>query len=1174
MRLTHIKLAGFKSFVDPTHIALPGQLVGVVGPNGCGKSNVIDAVRWVLGESSARHLRGETMQDVIFNGSGDRKPVNRASVELVFDNSLGKAAGPWSQYGEISIKRVLERHGDSSYYINNIAVRRRDVADIFLGTGLGARAYAIIEQGMISRIVESKPEELRVFLEEAAGISKYRERRKETENRLGDARENLQRVEDIRRELEGQITRLEEQAAAAERYRALEASIRHNQCLLWALRRRDAGNQRARLANDIERGVLELEKVTTELRAVEASLEQRRSDHFAAGDRVHGAQGELYEANAEFARIEQQLQYLRSNRQRAMSRKTELDEQIARDESRVDQLEISIAEMSAELAAAAETLAENELQCDDARQAMPEAEQSHRESRMRLDEARQALGVVLREREVSVARREQTDRVVQQLRARRERLRVELETVGEPDEDALARLRAEGEGIDDELAAAREGLAVVESEIPSLEDMFREASAAVESLRHQLASLEARRHALIALQDQVGSSEQMASWLGQHGLDGASRLWERVQVASGWEDAVEAVLRERLNAIAVEDVGRLGDWFGASPPGKLTAYRAGAASGGGAEPPPGCTRLTDHVSCSDPAVAGVLAEWLAGVFAVDEAGTALAASRELGAGQLIVSREGHAFTGHSVGFHASDSEIHGLLERKREIDSLEGEVAAMTAELSGQRERQQDLELRLEEMRESRDRMREELSGLRQRRHEVEISLVRATEIADRARQRRSQIEGELAEIESEEMREREAHEETVVRIAEAESRSGGLQADLEQFEQAFAAAEEHLGRCRERRMETERLLQQAQFAVRGLETRLADARHACDEMRTQIERGRDALATTGEEVESFDETPLEEQVGAALDRKRERESVLAQARDALSEAERVLRDTDEKRSTLERQLEPLRSRLGDLRLKEQEARLAEENFAQQLAEAHADEAALASAMEGAPRPGTLQGEINRLQEELTGLGAVNLAALDELGKTTERKSYLDAQSEDLTTAVTTLEDAIRRIDRETRERLKETFDTVNANLSEMFPQLFGGGEATLVMTGEEILDSGVQIVARPPGKRNTSIHLLSGGEKALTAVSLVFSLFRLNPAPFCLLDEVDAPLDDSNTGRFCGLVRKMSEQTQFIFISHNKITMEMAEQLVGVTMPELGVSRIVAVDIDEAMKMREEQAA
>ena len=1174
MRLTHIKLAGFKSFVDPTHIALPGRLVGVVGPNGCGKSNVIDAVRWVLGESSARHLRGETMEDVIFNGSGERRPVNRASVELVFDNSLGKAAGAWSQYAEIAIKRVLERDGQSSYFINNTAVRRRDVADIFLGTGLGARAYAIIEQGMISRIVEARPEELRVFLEEAAGVSKYRERRRETEARLDDTRENLQRVDDIRRELEGQIAHLEAQAEAAERYRGLEAQVRRTQQLLWMIRRNDAAAARQRAGRDIEALGLELEQSMAALRDAEKRIEALREGHFAAGEAVHAAQGQLYETNAELARVEQELQYLRTNRARAVSRRDAFATQIAEQRTRHDALEGALTEARERRAAAEEASAVRDDEAARARDAQPAAEQAYRDARAAAECAQQALAEGRREQELALTRRGHAERVIAQLDARRQRLAEELAATALPDPAEVERLREQGVQFEMQLGEMRARQQSLEDALPAEEEALRSRARSVEGLQQRRASLEARRHALASLQQQVGASEQMSAWLGQHGLSGRPRLWQRVRVRAGWEDALEAVLRERLNAIQVDDLAALSDWFGASPPGKLAVYRADGPAGAPLPPaPPGLERLLDYVEADDPAVLAVLREWLAGVHAAPSAQVARDAAARLGPGEAVVAREGHVFTPRSAGFHAPDSEIHGLLERKRQIEQLERELPAVEAEWAEARRSAEEQQTALAARRGAIEQLRARFAELAERRHEVELEEVRAAQAFEQASGRRAQIERECAAIDTERGPEAEALAAALATLESVQARMAALEAGVAQAQERYRAADTELAGVRELVLESDRQAREAAFEARSVGARIVQIESALAAAAEAVERAGVGLAEAEQEADGFDEQPIATRMEAALATRQQREQALAAARDALADAETALRSVEQERLTTEQRLEPLRTRIGDLRLKEQEARLAEENFARQLAEANADEAALAEALPGAPRPGTLQGDINRLGEEIAALGAVNLAALDELGTARERKGFLDAQSSDLTEAMNTLEEAIRRMDRETRERLQATFDEVNRNLGEMFPALFAGGEARLVMTGEEILDAGVQIVARPPGKKNASIHLLSGGEKALTAVSLVFSLFRLNPAPFCLLDEVDAPLDDTNTGRFCDLVRRMSDHTQFIFISHNKITMEMAEQLVGVTMPEHGVSRVVAVDIDEALRLSEEKA-
>ena len=1175
MRLTHIKLAGFKTFVDPTHIALPGQLVGVVGPNGCGKSNVIDAVRWVLGESSARHLRGETMQDVIFSGSSERKPVNRASVELVFDNSLGRAAGPWSAYGEISIRRVLERQGESSYYINNLAVRRRDVADIFLGTGLGARAYAIVEQGMVSRIVEAKPEELRVFLEEAAGVSRYRERRRETENRLDDARENLTRVEDIRGELGAQTARLEEQAVAAERYRTLEADIRRGQHLLWALRQRDAASLRERLAGEGDQVTLDLERSTARLRETEAALEGARSIHYAAVDAVHAAQGGLYEANAELSRLEQQLQFQRAARGRAHARQAELQSQLAADDARRADLEAALAEGQVGQEAATEMAAECEARLEAVREALPEAEETARRARAAQESAREAVGRARRDREVAATRRDQSDRLQGQLRARAARLSDELAAIGAPDEAEVARLREACLVLEEALAEAREAQAEAGQRLPGLEDAVRLAVRDAEARRRELGELEARRQALDALQQKVGGGSQLSGWLARQGLSQAVRLWQTLRVAAGWEDAVESVLRERLNALALDDDTRLEGWLSAPPPAKLAfILRTTGSPATGSPAPDGCRSLASLVAVEEAATAAAVAGWFARVWAADDAATARRVAVSLPPGEVVVTPQGHQFGPGAVVLHAPDSEVHGLLERKREIEALEARIPEALATLDGARTAVSDAEAALAGCRASLEDTRRRVAALSQQRHEAEIAHVRLAQQAERARERRDQVARELADLQAEQGREAEVGMEAALQAEAATEVSQALEDEAARADAAFQRAERELGYAREAVTTAERHWREAQFDVRAREARLEDMARNLEGLDQSLGRARTALAQVLDELQSHDEGPLEESLGASLALRQTREQALAACRDALSEAEAVLRGLDETRVTLERSLEPLRQRQGELRLREQEARLAEEGFAAQLAEAGADGPALLAAVDKAPRPGALQAEIARHQEELASLGAVNLAALDELRKTTERKAFLDAQATDLDEAVRTLEDAIRRIDRETRDRLMATFDQVNGYLGDFFPRLFGGGEARLVLTGEEILDSGLQIEARPPGKAKAPISRLSGGEKALTAVALVFSLFRLNPAPFCLLDEVDAPLDDSNVGRFCQMVRSMSDQTQFVFISHNKVTMEMADQLIGVTMAERGVSRVVAVDMEEALRMGNEKAA
>ena len=1174
MRLTQINLAGFKSFVDPTRIPTPGQLVGIVGPNGCGKSNIIDAVRWVLGETSAKHLRGETMQDVLFNGSGQRKPVNRASVELVFDNSLGKAAGQWSQYAEISIKRVLQRDGDSSYYINNAHVRRRDIADIFLGTGLGARAYAIIEQGMISRVIEAKPEELRIFLEEAAGVSKYRERRRETELRLKDTRENLMRVDDIRQELDKQLEHLHAQAEVARRYHELQGELNTTQGLLWLTRRQEAASARARHAREIERLGVELEAQTAALREGEKRLEALREEHYRAGDAMHTAQGALYESNAAVARLEQQIQHLRDNRQRIEHQIASVRAQLANGESQLaaahERLEQS-REQSAE-AQAALTTYDSALAEETGK--LPVAEEAYRASHARRDELQRALSQSEQALQVERTKVEHAERVLEQLARREERLNEEQSALPSPDEAALGRLRQELSETDQALEMHRAKLSEKEQALPELEERLRSHVDGLDQANQRVTAIEARVSALSQLQDAIARGAGLQDWLAARGLDAAPRLWQGISIEPGWEDALEAVLRERLNAIALPDMEQTRAWVTDSPPGKMTVVDTGDAANGvpgytleGAEP------LQRYVTCRDPRLEPVLRDWLYQVFVLPDDVSGFALRESLPPGGMLVGRQGHIYTRRSVSFHAPDSELHGVLTRQREIEQLEVEAASAHEAVPALQSALETAENEIADHKAALADARQALAETQQRHHALQMEVLRLSEEAHRLTQRGERIGSELAEIAEHVDTETAHREEASANQQRLIGESAELRSQLDLATELYQRADAVLSLQREALRQAQHAFQDASYQARSAEGKIQEAENA---IRMLEEQSNSLAATLAEEEEALrhcDETPWQTQLQEALALRAEREQALANARDALEGLETQLKELEHERLATEQRLDPLRERVNEIRLKEQEARLTEEQYAQQLVDSGADENALRAVLEKGTRSGALQTEIARLNDEIKALGAVNLAALEELEAARERKVYLDTQSQDLNEAMATLEDAIRRIDRETRERLQTTFDEVNAHFGRMFPALFGGGNAKLLLTGEEILDSGVQVIAQPPGKKNSSIHLLSGGEKALTALSLVFSIFQLNPAPFCLLDEVDAPLDDHNTGRFCDLVRQMSETSQFLFISHNKITMEIANQLLGITMQEPGVSRVVAVDIEEAMKLTEEAA-
>ena len=1178
MRLTKLKLAGFKSFVDPTTVLVPGQLVGVVGPNGCGKSNIIDAVRWVLGESKATALRGESMQDVIFNGSGSRKPVGRASVELVFDNALGRAAGQWSQYAEIAVKRVLDRDGNSSYYLNNLQVRRRDVIDVFLGTGLGPRAYAIIEQGMISRIIEAKPEELRLFLEEAAGVTKYKERRRETENRLSDARENLLRLEDIRNELEGQVGRLEGQAEVARQFHELKSRHDRRQQLLWLKKRNDARGDHQRLNREVEQGALRLEAETAQMRELEARVETARSEHFAASDTLHAVQGEMYAANAEVSRLEAEIKHLRDSRQKLEARLIQLNTEEAHWKTQRTGLETE-AERWQQLLENAQLRAETSVaRHEEAAARLPQSEDAVRSAGEGVSAARRAVHEAEQGVRLGEANRSHAMRALEGYAQRRARLDIERMQLGQPDPARLAASQEAQAAAEELLQQRQEQLSELQARLPEVEQGLRAARERLQQAHRAHAETRARHDALRQLQQRVeknGGAENLAGWLKQRGLAEAAPLWRSIEVDAGWETAVEAVLRERLAALPATREIALAALDQSSP--TLFALALPPA-GGGSGQPVRADSLRAKVRCQDPGLSAVLDDWLAGVLVAGETGDLRLLAMQpgaLAAGECRVNREGHLLSRHGLVLYVPDVRTHGVIERQRELEELAAvlEQRAQDEELA--REAQGEAERSQAEVQVRLTALRREVQEAQNRAHATQVEALKLTQAQARYEERAAQIDRDLAEINAGEENER-------MGVMRAEEEGADCRERFElaraRLDEAMARLATHEAALREARGQEQALAREAQevrFTERECAGKLEDNARAKETAEQQLERIIEQRLLAEEERGSISDVEQQECLQAALAGRSERETQLAARRDALEVAAAALRELDESRMRLEQGLNPLRDRLNDLRLKAQAALLNEEQFSQRLLEmavGEAEEALLADELALSPnmRESAMQAEINRLQQDIEALGPVNLAALEELETARERKGFLDAQSVDLNQAIGTLEDAIRRIDGETREQLKQTYDTVNAHFGTLFPQLFGGGEARLIMTGEEILDAGVQVQAQPPGKKNSSIHLLSGGEKALTATALVFAMFQLNPAPFCLLDEVDAPLDDSNTERFCNMVKRMSSQTQFLFISHNKIAMEMAEQLVGVTMQEQGVSRVVEVDMEEALRMTE----
>src|SRR5690554_503127 len=1166
MRLKCIKLAGFKSFVDPTTVTFPSNLCAVVGPNGCGKSNIIDAVRWVMGESSAKNLRGESMTDVIFNGSGGRKPVGQASIELVFDNADGSLAGEYAAFSEISIKRKVSRDGQNIYYLNGAKCRRRDITDIFLGTGLGPRSYAIIEQGMISRLIEAKPEELRGYIEEAARISKYKERRRDTENRMRRTEENLERLQDIRDELERQLNRLERQAQAAEKYTTLKKRERELKARTQALKYREL-NERAHDRDSVIRELeLTLEAHITEQVSKDTLIEKHRSQYTELADGFNEVQGRFYAIGADIARLEQAIKHteernrqLQTDLEHTERESREADERLSIDQDKAELWQAELLELEPEL--------EQWVTAEDlSREQLHEAEERMQQWQAEWDDFNQRAAEPRQRAEVQQSRIQHMEQVQQRLLMRTDKLKQQKSELGELESEAV--LDPLQESLAEQELLAEEKHQALEKEAISLDEQRTRAQSIGEQLdtaRSRLQSLRGRQASLEALQQAAlgEKSSAVSDWLEQRGLSGNPRLAETVTVSDGWDKALETVLGHTLQAICLEGADAVTSVLGELEQGELIlldiqAQRSVAASG------------------SLPALASkVSAEWdvsglLNGVYVAEDLNAALSARASLTAGESIVTRDGLWIGTHWFKVLRDNDASAGVLARRQELEALIETVATAEEQVAQLVTEQQQVQEDIRTSEQTRENLRRELDSQQRQYCELKSQISASEARIEQQVMQSSRLDQEIREVH--EQLEQEAQQLAEARIVLSEA-IAAMEEDTDVREQLLRRRDEIRGQLdtvrQQARLDKDKA-HELQLRESALRNQLEGVRLGISRLREQSERLSERRAQLADAL-TDNRDPAEEsklELEAALAKRLAVEEDLTEARRALEAVEHDLRSAEQERSRIEQQVQALRSQLEQERLAAQTFSVQRTTLAEQLAADEVDLDLLLESLEEGESLAPLEQELEEIASRINRLGAINLAAIDEYQQESERKNYLDAQHEDLHEALETLENAIKKIDRETRTRFKETFDQVNSGLQELFPKVFGGGHAYLELTGEDLLDTGITIMARPPGKRNSTIHLLSGGEKALTAIALVFSIFRLNPAPFCMLDEVDAPLDDANVGRYARMVQEMSEKVQFIYITHNKIAMEMAHQLMGVTMHEPGVSRLVTVDVDEAAEL------
>lgn len=1169
LRLKEIKLAGFKSFVDPTRINVASNLTAVVGPNGCGKSNIIDAIRWVMGESSAKTLRGGQIADVIFNGSSSRKPVGQASVELHLDNPDGALGGEYASYSQIVIRREVSRDGVSKYLLNGTVCRRKDITDIFLGTGLGPRSYSIIEQGMVTRIIEARPEDLRNFLEEAAQISRYRERRRETESRIEQTRDNMTRLLDLQDALDKQLKHLARQSESALRYQEYNTAIEIAKAQVLALEWQYLEQSVQSLHIAVQQNDTTLEGLLADFQHIGTGIENQRQELVDATDRREAAQKAYYNFGAELTRTEQSIERHQTRLEEIAQHRANIAEQLAdlrqqqvSDNQRHQELGASIAVLTPELVEA-EALAQVALEaCQAQEQALQQCQTRWDAVQVQIQQPAKATEVQKTTIAHEESRVREGEKRIERLQHEFNQLNVDALTVEQAQyEVVFGERERQSELQAGVVAQCTDAIAQTRAQLETARQQHHALQSTIQSLRGRQSSLEALQQAALG-QD----NDAFMRHLRAHGLQDHTRLAQQVVVDPLWQTAVEAILGDTLQAVCLDDWTSLPAtlWQRCGTGGSFVRATSVLGSNHGHEG----VLLQSYIQQAD-CLGGVLA----GIYVAADVTAAWALLQSLNdVTASVVTPEGIWMSQSWVRIPAQEPASGGVLAREAALKSLATELTNAEETLVKSQQKLAALQAALVTQEADKETAQQQRRQDDKALSEVRMQLATIKTRLDQQQRRRTQLQNEIedtqnamATAQKNTATARETLESLITVLATLEAERISLQTEREQRAVTVDATRQEMRITRDKahaqrlRLETQR-------------TEYAGVEKGSARITAQIEalEIQDADLHDQKEAQSAPLPDLELLLQTQLEAQLQSDHALQAERAAFMAVEETLRGAEQQRVILDKQIQSQRQVLEQLKMDWQGARVRQEGVLEQFQQGTF---VLETVCQELPSDMTIDNvkrQVEVLDRKIKQLGPINLAAIEEYSTSAERKQYLDAQQADLTEALDTLESAIRKIDKETRQRFKETFDQVNTNFKALFPRLFGGGQAFLELMGDDLLDMGVTVMAQPPGKRNAVIQQLSGGEKALTAVALVFSIFQLNPAPFCLLDEVDAPLDEANVGRFSRLVREMSEKTQFIFITHNKVSMELADYLVGVTMREPGVSRMVSVNLEEAAAMAE----
>ncbi|MGD0465817.1 MAG: chromosome segregation protein SMC [Gammaproteobacteria bacterium] len=1165
MRLKQIKLIGFKSFVDPTILHLNAQLIGIVGPNGCGKSNIIDAVRWVLGESSAKDLRGESMADVIFNGSTARKPVGQAAIELLFDNLEGKLDREYANFSEVAIRREVDRSRQSEYYLNDKKCRKRDITDLFAGTGLLQNGYAIIGQGTVSKIIESKPEDLRCFVEEAADISIYKKRRHETELRMQHTEENLNRLQDLLSEQVRLLEKLEKQQLAAKKYQQYQADKQNYEIKLLSIKVDQFNKQLVSYEQEIKQISVELEQYLVKKTNIGLQLERYKLEQADQFDQFSKVQEEYYALGANIAKLEQTLKYKKEQKNKCQTDLASLKVEL----TKLQQQHIEDQKLQENLNQ--ELLLINQ-QYTELEQIKNDVEQKHKAAQLEIEEWYSKFNKLQVKFSDANNRSETIKSSIEQIESLAKELYFRVEKLNQESTSYnIESLITEIVLLETALRKEEELQLTQRQQLLQITELAKQKKIFIKNLLEQKSKLQAEIHKLLGTvgamralhRDVLEINSAKSTWLEKAALLTGSLFFEQLIIEDGWEIAVGVILGRYLDAMVLPDNININE-ISMDLLQDVKDFRLVLIDEAPVSQKLHVDNIEDKISILSKIKNNCVIENLfKNIYIAEDLTLALARRKDLLSDQYFVTKKGELVGVNWLLIDKLDLKQQVLLRNKElltlevKLQQLEKELINLNSELDVG---EQDL-INIEQQQAIIVNSSKEEEG-KIRVLITEISAKKSK--LDSIKQRSEKIVIEIKEYQTklQELSAKEINLRANLRVAIEES------SDCTEQKQLLSDQKVQLQKTLDQGLEYNKIAINKFHEVALHKQSIITKVHGLDESKqrilNQIQTLKEKQVALQKDLQENDVPlqPLELRLEALLDDRLAQEKQLGIVKSELDEIEYNIKQLEQNSSDLNITVEQYRAKVEQLKLEQNRVatRVAAimENVDGQTLEQNLDIADLE----------VWQSKLDAVIKNLERLGAVNLAAIEEFNLESERKTYLDLQCEDLTTALTTLKEAITKIDSETKKKFKTTFEQINSNFQKLFPKLFGGGSASLELTTDDWLVSGVGVLAQPPGKKNSTIYLLSGGEKALTAVALIFAIFQLNPAPFCILDEVDAPLDDANVTRFSELLIDLSTQVQFIFITHNKTTMKIANQLTGVTMKEPGVSRLVSVNVDEAAEM------